>query len=214
MPDKWKHEELGVFTFNRRFGWVRMVTHKRFDAFTYDTGRGNAGHPTGKYTLVIPANGESGTPTRMMADVASKALAHPPRMVSMIVTALWEDFIGKGPDSRMWWHGNLKAVKQCISQRAYPPNKARIVRLDGPADLLPWMRLLTILIHEPRKATLTAINPVTGKVIKLDRTCSARPPLAEFSFSSPFEEEHGVGVLTDGTSVLGTGYSIDVNFFE
>ena len=27
----------------------------------------------------------------------------------------------------------------------------------------------------------------------------------------PFEEEHGVGVLTDGRTILGTGYSSDVS---
>lgn len=39
-------------------------------------------------------------------------------------------------------------------------------------------------------------------------------PIVELSFSAPFEDEHGVGVMTDGQSVLGIGYSCDVTPFE
>ena len=35
-------------------------------------------------------------------------------------------------------------------------------------------------------------------------------PLVELSFHAAFEEEHGVSVLTDGDSILGTGYYLDV----
>lgn len=36
-------------------------------------------------------------------------------------------------------------------------------------------------------------------------------PVAELNFWAEFEPEHGVGVLTDGETVLGTGYSYDVS---
>jgi hypothetical protein len=39
-------------------------------------------------------------------------------------------------------------------------------------------------------------------------------PLVELSFEAPFEEEHGVGVLTDGDTIRGTGYSGDVSPFK
>jgi hypothetical protein len=34
------------------------------------------------------------------------------------------------------------------------------------------------------------------------------------AFEAPFEEEHGVGVLTDGVAILGTGYRYDVTPFK
>jgi hypothetical protein len=39
-------------------------------------------------------------------------------------------------------------------------------------------------------------------------------PVVELSFHAAFEEEHGVGVLTDGNTILGTGYSVDVRPFK
>ena len=39
-------------------------------------------------------------------------------------------------------------------------------------------------------------------------------PVVELSFHAAFEVEHGVGVLTDGETILGLGYSADVTPFE
>jgi hypothetical protein len=39
-------------------------------------------------------------------------------------------------------------------------------------------------------------------------------PIVELRFAAAFEEEHGVGVLTDGGKILGTGYSVDVTPYE
>jgi hypothetical protein len=38
-------------------------------------------------------------------------------------------------------------------------------------------------------------------------------PVAELTFAAVFEEEHGLGVLTDGEGVLGIGYVADVQPF-
>ena len=39
-------------------------------------------------------------------------------------------------------------------------------------------------------------------------------PIVELSFGAAFEEEHGVGILTDGAKIIGIGYSYDVTPFE
>ena len=52
-----------------------------------------------------------------------------------------------------------------------------------------------------------------GVVIRSDLSHQGRPG-AEFRFGPWFEEEHGVGVLTDGQNILGLGYSHDVSLFE
>jgi len=66
--------------------------------------------------------------------------------------------------------------------------------LARPEDLLGIMGLSDIMVH---------------KLVFRDER-----PLVELSFEAPFETEHGVGILTDGESVLGTGYSGDVIPFE
>ena len=39
-------------------------------------------------------------------------------------------------------------------------------------------------------------------------------PVVEMSFAAAFEEEHGVGILTDGKTILGTGYQSSVSLFK
>ena len=38
--------------------------------------------------------------------------------------------------------------------------------------------------------------------------------MAEMNFGAEFEEEHGVGILTDGDAITGIGYSVDVTPFK
>ena len=67
-----------------------------------------------------------------------------------------------------------------------PPKKA--------ADVPRLMQLTNISIAKPRRGQ--------------DK------PLAELSFAAAFEEEHGVGILTDGKAIIGIGYSSDVTPFK
>jgi len=39
-------------------------------------------------------------------------------------------------------------------------------------------------------------------------------PLVELSFAAAFEEEHGVGILTDGKTIVGIGYTSNVTPFK
>ncbi|MFN9912578.1 MAG: hypothetical protein ACK53L_08340, partial [Pirellulaceae bacterium] len=49
---------------------------------------------------------------------------------------------------------------------------------------------------------------IGGPQITIDQYSSdSKAPLAMINFSSYFEDEHGLGVLTNGTSVLGLGYA-------
>ena len=41
-----------------------------------------------------------------------------------------------------------------------------------------------------------------------------KKPVAELTFAALFEEEHGVGVLTDGKEILGTGYMGEAAAFD
>jgi len=210
MTVKWKHDKLGSFAFRFAYGWTRTVTRTGFNAFAY---KGFSDRPTGKYELFIGADDEKDTPSPAMIDVALKTLADPAAMVALVINALWEDLNGSGPDSGMWWHGNLNDVTDRIRSEGYPLKKAQKARLDGPSDLLLWLRLSAITIRKARHKVTTAINPATGKRIKLDRVYPAHPPIAELHFSTPFEQEHSLGVLTNGSVILGIGYSTDADLF-
>ena len=100
-----------------------------------------------------------------------------------MTAALWDEFNGRGPDSGMWWHGDTEQWVEGLDSSGLPlPTKAD--------DLLGLMALSSIVVRR--------------KVDGYDK------PVVELSFAAAFEEEHGVGVLTDGKKVLGTGYSTDV----
>jgi hypothetical protein len=88
----------------------------------------------------------------------------------------------------MYWHGDLDAVAEGLEfeDTLKPPRKA--------ADLPRLMQLTNIAIQK--------------------RKHGQDKPLAELSFAAAFEEEHGVGVLTDGKTILGIGYSADVRPFK
>jgi hypothetical protein len=64
----------------------------------------------------------------------------------------------------------------------------------APDDLLAVMQVSAITVHKG----------VNGD----DK------PIVELSFRAAFEQEHGVGVLTDGQTVLGFGYSGEATPFE
>ena len=84
----------------------------------------------------------------------------------------------------MWWYGNLKAVAKSWKALKLPsPAEAR--------DLLRALQLMRILVRGGFPTF-----PVN--------------PIVELSFHAAFEEEHGVGLLTDGESILGAGYYLDV----
>jgi len=188
MPATWNHPKLGRFKYDGD-RWTANVDAPALDAFKYgaDEDGDDDPPPTGKHELGFDADDEDDLPSDEAVAVALAVLANQARLVPMITKALWEDFNGRGPDSGMWWHGDMEQVAEMMDfeENLSPPK--------GPDDLLRLMGLPNIIVHK--------------EVDGYER------PVAEISFAAVFEEEHGVGVLTDGKSVLGTGYSSDVTPF-
>jgi hypothetical protein len=211
----WNHPKLGRFEY-KHTGWVATVDAPALDAFKcdeevdddYDDGEDDEddedehhddehhddehqddehedegdddGLPGGKYELEFEADDKKDLPTEEAVAVALRVIANNAALVPKITKALWEDFNGRGPDSGMWWHGDMDQVAQGMDR---PPPR-------GPDDLLALMVATGIVIHK--------------EVDGYER------PVAEITFGAVFEEEHGVGILTDGRDVLGTGYIADV----
>jgi len=187
MATTWHHPEFGEFTFDG-YGWTTSVDVPAFAAFRYAPRYGDGRPPSGKCELCIEADddaGETDVPSADVLALVSKALARQASLVPAVVAALWDDFNGTGPQSGMWWHGGLDEVVEDVDP-SLPP-------LTGPDALYSWLRLSGIA---GRKSGLRNESPVV-----------------EMSFDAPFEEEHGVGVLTDGDIILGTGYTYDVRPF-
>jgi hypothetical protein len=87
----------------------------------------------------------------------------------------------------MWWHGDLDGVAKNFK---YGDRSG----LSGLEDLPPAMRFYGVAIR----------GDIDGH----------EGPLAHLSFAALFEEEHGVGILTDGTAIVGAGHSYDVSLYE
>lgn len=196
MATTWHHPELGEFTFDG-YRWATSVDVPAFAVFRYAPRYGDGPAPGGKCELWIDVDeddkdkddGAAGDPAPPPAEVlalVSKVLAGQARLAPAVAAALWDDFNGRGPRSGMWWHGGLEEVMDDVDP-ALPP-------LTGPDALYAWLRLSGI---EGRNSGPRDEQPVVA-----------------LTFGVPFEEEHGVGVLTDGAAILGTGYSGDVRPFR
>jgi hypothetical protein len=96
-----------------------------------------------------------------------------------------DDMTGKGPTTDYWWHDAMEDELTDILEEDGLPQSAE--------DLVQHLRFYGITMHE--------------KVHGYDG------PLAELCFSSILEEEHGIGIVTDGERILGQGYQGDMALF-
>jgi hypothetical protein len=185
MGASWQHPDLGRLEFDGTT-WATIVSVPAFKAFTYQPRYGNGRNPPGIVALCFEADDEDDIPSTAAVGIASSVLANQQKLVPMVMAALWEDFNGRGPRSGMWWHGGIDEVTEGLEDANLPP-------LTSANAILGWMQLSRITV----------------------RTLGRRDdgPVVELSFRAAFEEEHGVGVLTDGHTVLGTGYCSSVRPF-
>ena len=184
MPSSWSHPQLGKFKHDGT-GWIATISMPAFKAFAYDTGYRDEPRSTGKHELMFEADDEDETPSAAAVALADKVLANQDQIVPLITDALWKDFAGEGPKTDMWWNGDLDQVAEAMDADKPPA---------GPKELLKILQLSQMTVRKE-------VHGYDG-------------PVVELSFNAPFEEEHGVGVLTDGEAVLGIGYSYDVLPFE
>jgi hypothetical protein len=142
--------------------------------------------PNGKYEVMFDSE-DATEPSAAAAALAVSVITHQKQLAQLVIQALWDDFNGRGPKSGMWWSGDMKQVEEVFGYDDRPAP-------SGPNDLLSAMRFTGVTIREE-------IYDYEG-------------PVAELHFAAVFEEEHAVGILTDGSKIIGTGYSSDVTPFE
>ena len=141
--------------------------------------------PTGECDLLIEADDQKDIPSKAALAVAARVLAAQAELPGKVIRALWDDFNGRGGDSGMWWHGDMEQVAEMSGDHPVPKR---------PEDFLSAMDFLRIVIRKEADGY--------------------EKPVAELTFAAAFEEEHGVGVLTDGKDILGTGYMGDAAVFD
>ena len=179
MAITWDHPQLGRLTF-RDDAWQGSIRLPAFEAF-----RDEEGETTdGESPIVFCVDDESGVPSEEAVAMVLRIVANQAALVTTITKALWDDFHGEGPNSGMWWHGNVNQVVDSMFREAPLTSPQEICAVLQPGG----MRILTNL--------------------------EELPVVAEIDFHARFEEEHGVGILTDGSTVLGIGYALDVMPFR
>jgi len=145
---------------------------------------------TREIDLYFEAEDESDVPTETAVSVAKRLIQNQEALVSKLLKALFDDLHGNGPDSGMWWHD---AVEDVYWNWDEDPD-LRNLRIEKPDSLRELL-------------CCYAIN-----ISRFDDGYDT--PLATISFVSPIEEEHDIGILTDGTDILGTGYGDDPSPFK
>lgn len=176
----WTHPTLGKLTHDWD-GWTGEICLPSFAKFDLPA-------PKGRYELTIESVSSDETePSADLVQVAESLLEFEARLAEEIPVALWDELMGEGPDSGMWWCG--AAARGEISQLTGPGAP------EDPDELMDLMEL----------------NGVDCQLHIDDEE-----PVVMFRFSAPWEEEHGgMGVLVDGGTVEGIGYGCDcANRFE
>jgi len=185
MGTIWEHPELGRLEFSRRRdAWMGVIDVPAFRQFTHTWDD----HIPGRCGLIISAQDKADTPSAQAIALALRLVTNQEHLVRQIITALWEDFGGRGPRSGMWWHDDLEQVVESGEGEDVPP-------LESADALLGWM------------------HP-NGIIVRHGGIRSDALPMIELTCSAVFEVEHGVGILTDGETILGTGYLYDVEPFK
>ena len=136
--------------------------------------------------LMFEVNDENDVPSEKNILIASNTLSNIETLLDEGVNVLFRDFHGQGPDSGMWWHDDIDYIQEILS--------------DYSSSLTTADDLYALLS--------------TPSIVVQDAAYGYDNPCAIIGFESPIEEEHGIGFLTDGQKILGTGYRMGVDAFE
>lgn len=127
-------------------------------------------------------------PTGAAVELAVRVVDNQASLVERVRSALWADFNGDGPRSGMWWHGELDEINEDGFHGVDDDSL-----IEAESDLHQHLGRARVAIRDSN---------------------NDEPPIAEITFSASFELEHGIGVLDDGTRVIGIGYASSARPFR
>lgn len=194
MADQWTHPELGEFEFDYEC-WAGSAKIPGLSFFPSSEEEEDdepdiaSGEIRLEFWIDPYAELEEGQddlpPSDEQIAAAIAFLNHAEQLAPQILDALWADIQGTGPDSGMWWHGNLEELNE-----------------NGMFEEIGEQ---PITDRESLKQSLAVSRVVVGS--------DSDPGLVEVVFSAEWEAEHGVGVLVKGNQVIGLGYAGEADLF-
>ena len=192
MPTKWKHSELGSFSLSTEFesrDWRGTLSLPAFACFKFR--RSGPFKGTSRVALVFRAWIDDFTPGTKEASLALRIVKNETELVKKIKRAVSMELCGTGPDSGMYWREEPEPLEECFETLRRAKIETPKIRPDH-VDYLIGAPSITIWVHDesPRRAE------------------------AILDFSAAFEDEHGLVLLTNGSRILGIGFSDDPSPFE
>jgi hypothetical protein len=164
-------------------GWSGICSMPSFKAFRFS----RPGKSRLKIEFETEIDSENLPKSREIA-IAKRVIKNEASLAKRLIRALFDDLNGKGLDSGMWWHGDTQSILEFMDE-----NMRSKIDLTAEDDVPK-------LIGSPS----VWIRP------KVDYY---KKPCAVILFEAAFDPEHGLGVLTDGSKVIGTGYQMSVSPF-
>ena len=183
----WSHPDLGNFEFDS-YCWRGCVTLPAFKTFQYRYRGPQEG--SSEIELQFEADDEEELPSEEEIEIAKRIIQNEASLASKLLIALYDDLHGKGPSSGMWWHGDVESIYEDLEEET---GELKNLKLDHPEALANLLGSPGIMIQK------------SGYGYDY--------PLATLTFNALFEIEHGIGILTDGKSIIGTGYMMDASPF-
>lgn len=170
-------------TFEFDHGWNKELSVPAFNLFRYASWNRRP-DAFPELSFVVPH--EHVLPSAEAIGLALAVLTNQTSLARAVSASMWDELNGRGPETGMWWHGIVKG-RWGDWQGGPIPEKEE--------ELWEIMRLDSIVIGE-------GLFPMRrGKV------------LIDLCFAAAFEEEHGVGFLSDGNEILGIGYFAEADPF-
>jgi hypothetical protein len=195
MSSTWSHPRLGTLEHDDIW-WRREIVIPSLKPFTYVEAR-KYRSTSWPYELWLECDAEDMQPTEQMASLVVTVLENESRLIPKMLHALWLDLNGRGPESGMWWHGDLPNAYRGGNWASGVHDSLIAEGLPVPNCPDDLMKIL-----EPIRLTIRRDFSLPEQWV------------AEFNFHSGFEVEHGVGVLTDGAEILGIGYNAEADRFK
>lgn len=174
--EAWEHPVLGRVSFAEYY-WRTEAKLPTFQRYKYLWSEDRPGSRT-----ALLFDGEE-RPSDEAVALAVRIVEDQESFADRVRRGLWDDLVGNGPHSGMWWHGNLDDINAEAATFAPNDESALIRTID---DLNQHLGTPQVLIRESE--------------------FGSGGPIAEVTFSATFEDEHGISVLVDETGVIGLGY--------
>ena len=185
----WIDSQLGNFTFDE-YNWSKTFELNAFSVFTFDDGFRSTGVNNGCVKLKIEADDEEDIPTDEVIRISRLTIDNHESLIREGLLALYNDILGDKVDSGMWWHSEIDEMR-----------KDGADFISGNKGLLTSQDDLTAFLGKP-SIYVQNFGYAYGK------------PCSTIIFNSMIDPEHGIGLLTDGESILGIGYGIEADVFE